>query len=105
MPLPMRIAIETIASNAGFVADDSAPRSNQAVEEGRLANVRPSDNRDERSLRHGSAKKWESRPREPALNEVKGPIERSSTVPHTSCAENWLLLRLCACRFSACDFC
>ena len=38
-PAPFRLAVETVASDAGLVADDGAPRSGQPVEERGFADV------------------------------------------------------------------
>src|SRR5450631_703255 len=44
---PFNLAIKAVACDAGLVADDSAPRSCQMVEERRFADVRPSDDGNE----------------------------------------------------------
>src|SRR5208282_4803796 len=44
VPEPFGLAIEAVASDAGFVSDDGAPRSGQVVEQRRFADVRAPDN-------------------------------------------------------------
>ena len=41
--IPFGLAVNAVASNAGFVGNDGAARARQAVEERGLADVRPSD--------------------------------------------------------------
>ena len=41
---PFRLGIKPVAGDAGFVADDGAPRSRQPVKERGLANIGPSNN-------------------------------------------------------------
>ena len=47
VPQPFHLAIEAVARDAGFVADNGAPRSGQMVEERRFADVGASDDGDE----------------------------------------------------------
>src|ERR1700688_3134090 len=44
-PAPLRIAIQTVPRDAGFVADNRAPRSHNPVEQGGLAYVRSAHDR------------------------------------------------------------
>jgi hypothetical protein len=46
MSKPLDLAVEAVARDAGFVADNGAPRSGQMIEERRFANVRASDDGD-----------------------------------------------------------
>src|SRR6185436_19616966 len=52
---PVADAVATIARDAGRVLDQRGLAADQAVEQRRLADVRPSDQRDERQLRIGSS--------------------------------------------------
>ena len=44
---PVGFAVQAVAGDAGFVADDGAPRSDQAIEQRGLADVGPADDGDE----------------------------------------------------------
>jgi hypothetical protein len=46
--IPIRFTVNAIARDARLVADNRAPLADQAIEQRRLADVRPADNRDER---------------------------------------------------------
>ncbi len=41
LPLPLDLAVDAVAGDAGLIADDRAPRAGKPVEQGRLAHIRP----------------------------------------------------------------